>query len=173
MADDYLEIYLKDHLAGATGGLELAQRAAKNNGGTPLGDALATIAKEIEEDRDELERLMDELDVSRDAVKMAGAWISEKLARLKANGQLTGYSPLSRLIELEMLFLGVTGKRELWIALRELFGPRLRDFDFERLIERAESQRERLEEQRLAAAREAFGGTSVVRSWNATTASAS
>jgi hypothetical protein len=171
VADDHLHIYLNDHLAGSATGLELAKRARKENEGTPLGVMLAELVREIDADRDELQRLMDELDIGRNPAKEAGAWLAEKVSRLKLNGQLTGYSPLSRLIELETLFLGVTGKRELWIALRDLFGPRLRDFDFDRLIERAESQRERLEEHRIAAAREAFGGTSIVKSWNASAAS--
>ena len=157
MADDYLHIYLNDHLAGSTGGLELAERIQENNEDNPLGEVMTVIAKEIEEDRDELQRLMDELDVTRNPIKAAGAYLLERLSQLKANGQLTGYSPLSRVLELEMLHMGVTGKLELWSALREVFGPRLGDFDFERLIERAESQRDRLERERLAAAREAFG----------------
>ena len=173
VADDYLHIYLNDHLAGSTAGLELVKRARKENEGTPLGDTLADLEREIDADRDELQRLMDELDVTRNPAKEAGAWLAEKAGRLKLNGQLTGYSPMSRLIELETLFLGVTGKRQLWIALRDVFGPRLRDFDFDRLIERAESQRDRIEQHRLAAAREAFGGTSVAKSWNATSAAGS
>ena len=157
MAEDYLHIYLNDHLAGSTGGLELAERIAENNEDNRLGDLMAGIAKEIEEDRDELQRLMDGLDVTRNPVKAAGAYVLEKLSQMKANGQLVGYSPLSRVLELEMLHMGITGKLQLWGALREVFGPRLGEFDFERLIQRAESQRDRVEEHRLAAAREAFG----------------
>ena len=170
MADDYLRIYLNDHLGGSIAGVNLAERIRDNNEGTPLGDSFATLAQEIEADREELQRLMDELDVPRNKVKQAGAYVIERLSQLKANGQLGGYSPLSRVVELEMMFLGVTGKREMWLALRDVFGPRLRDFDFDRLVERAESQRERIGEHRLAAAREALGSSSVVRSWNATTA---
>jgi hypothetical protein len=157
VADDYLHIYLNDHLAGSTGGLELAERIQKNNEDNPLGDFMAGIAKEIEEDRDELQRLMNELDVSRNPIKAAGAYLLERLSQMKANGQLTGYSPLSRVLELEMLHMGITGKLELWSALREIFGPRLAEFDFERLIERAERQRDGVEQKRLTAAREAFG----------------
>ena len=35
-----LDIYLNDHFAGATVGLELARRAARENAGTSLGDFL-------------------------------------------------------------------------------------------------------------------------------------
>jgi len=169
---DYLEIYLNDHLGGAIGGVELAQRLAENNEGTPFADFLRELAVEIEEDRDELQRLMDELGVKHDKVKAAGAFVLEKLARMKANGQLTGYSPLSRMLEMEMLHVGITGKLELWSALREVFGSRLKTFDLERLIERAETQRTELEQRRLQAAREALGDSSVVRSWQANSAAA-
>ena len=157
MADDYLHIYLNDHLAGSTGGVELAERIAENNEDNPLGEIMEGLAKEIDADRDELQRLMDELGVSRNAIKAAGAYLFEKLSQMKANGQLTGYSPLSRALELEMLHMGITGKLQLWGALHATFGPALGDFDFELLIERAKSQRDRVEELRLAAAREAFG----------------
>lgn len=173
MASDYLDIYLNDHLGGATGGVELAQRLADNNEDTPFAGFLRELAVEVEEDRDELQRLMDELGIKQDKVKAAGAFVFEKLARMKANGQLTGYSALSRMLEMEMLHVGITGKLELWSALREVFGSRLKSFDLERLIERAETQRTGLEQRRLQAAREALGDSSVVRAWNANATSAS
>ena len=39
-ADKLLSIYLNDHLAGATIGVELARRIRARNRGTPLGDYL-------------------------------------------------------------------------------------------------------------------------------------
>jgi hypothetical protein len=92
-------------------------------------------------------------------VKTAAAWAGEKLGRLKLNGQLTGYSPLSRLLELEALVAGLEGKRSLWSALARVRDAdrRLDAFDLEALAERARSQRERLEPYRLAAAAEALG----------------
>ena len=98
MADNkYLTIYLNDHFAGSTIGLELAKRARGSNEGTPLGAFLERLVTEIEEDRETLKRLMDEVGAKRDPLKAGGAWAAEKLGRLKLNGQLTGYSPLSRL----------------------------------------------------------------------------
>ncbi len=43
------------------------------------------------------------LGVPQDRVKNAMGWGAEKLGRLKPNGQLTGYSPLSRMVELKGL----------------------------------------------------------------------
>jgi hypothetical protein len=54
---------------------------------------------------------MDELRFGGDKVKNIAAWGIEKVGRLKLNGQLTGYSPLSRVVELEGLLAGIAGKR--------------------------------------------------------------
>jgi hypothetical protein len=156
MSDRYLGIYLNDHLAGATTGLELARRVRGSNEGTDLGRFLDDLVTEIEEDRETLEAVMDRLGVATNPVKRLGGWVAEKAGRLKLNGQLLGYSPLSRLLELEMLHIGVTGKLELWKALDATVGTELAEFDLGRLVERAESQRRRLERQRLDAARNAF-----------------
>lgn len=156
--DKLLPIYLNDHLAGATAGLELARRARSSNQGTELGTFLARLALEIEEDRETLERAMERLEVGKDRLKVAGGWIMEKLGRLKLNGQLTGYSPLSRVLELETLAMGVANKRAGWEALQDVAPSRteLAGFDFASLVERAERQLEELESHHREAARIAF-----------------
>jgi hypothetical protein len=155
----YLPIYLNDHLAGSTVGVELARRTLAENKGTDLGAFLRGLLAEIEEDRATLVHLMDTLGIARSKVKVAAAWTAEKAGRLKLNGQLRGYSPLSRLVELEGLASGLEAKRALWLALAAIRDRdhRLRDIDFDALAERAHSQRERLEPHRLAAAVEALG----------------
>jgi hypothetical protein len=153
-----LGIYLNDHLAGSTSGAELARRAAGANSGTPLGDDLARLAAEIGEDRESLKAIMASLELGEDRVKVAAGWSAEKLGRLKLNGRLTGYSPLSRVVELEGLALGITGKLALWLALRGLVDeePRLDAAELDRLRERAERQRDAVERHRMDATREAF-----------------
>jgi hypothetical protein len=153
-----LSTYLNDHLAGSTVGVELCRRAASNNEGTELGGFLEGLAGEIDEDRETLHSVMHRLDVKKDRVKVAAGWTGEKAGRLKPNNRLFSYSPLSRVIELEGLALGVEGKRSLWQVLAELNEPQLAEFDFERLLERARSQRDELQPRRLAAGLEAFQG---------------
>jgi hypothetical protein len=150
----YLAIYLQDHLAGATGGLELARRARDAQAGTPLGDFLAELADEIAEDRDRLEEIMRFCEVGEDRLKVAGAWAGEKVGRLKLNGELTSPSPLSPLIELEGLYVGITGKLSLWRNLERGLGEHLARFDLPTLIERAERQRDGVERHRLEIAAE-------------------
>lgn len=155
---DLLAIYLQDHLAGASGGLELARRARGSNEGTAYGDFLAGLAREIEEDREALLTVMHALDVSPDRVKNIVAWGAEKAGRLKLNGRLTGYSPLSRVVELEGLSVGVAGKLAAWRALRALAesDSRLDPGELDRLVTRAEAQLSALAQQHRRAILEAF-----------------
>jgi hypothetical protein len=157
--EKYLNIYLNDHLAGSIVGYELAKRSSASNQGTSFGDFLETLVSELETDRASLEEVMDMVGAPKDRVKPALGWLAEKMGRLKLNGQIRGYSPLSRVLELEGLRAGVEAKLCLWISLKELSASDGRlVMDFDRLIERATSQQERLEEQRLEAARIAFEG---------------
>jgi hypothetical protein len=153
-----LAIYLNDHLAGSTGGLELARRARSANRGTPFEEPLERLATEIAEDREALLDVMGRLGVSRDPVKEWAGWLAEKVGRLKRNGSLTGYSPLSRVLELEVLALGVDGKRALWRTLGDVAAgdARLDGVDLGELGKRAERQRRLLEQQRRRAAAIAF-----------------
>jgi hypothetical protein len=155
-ASEMLRTYLQDHHAGATAGVELARRAAGSNEGSEYGAELAEIAEEIAADREALERVMEGLSVSPSRLKDAGGWTAEKLGRLKANNSLTSYSPLSRVVELEGLVLGVTGKLALWESLRGALGDRVEGADFNELAERAAGQRSRLEALRKRAATEAL-----------------
>jgi hypothetical protein len=155
-----LRIYLQDHHAGSTAGLELARRAHGNNKRNEYGAALAKLVDEIAADRKALESIMDDLGVEPDKIKDVGAWALEKAGRLKLNGQITGYSPLSRLVELDGLMTGISGKIALWVALLQVAPeePRLDAARLERLREHGESQRAIVEDLRERAAREAFAG---------------
>jgi hypothetical protein len=155
----YLPIYLNDHYAGATLGVELAKRAAKNNdGNAEFGPPLATLATEIDEDRDALKRIMASLDVSEDRIKATLFWMGEKVGRLKPNGELLQFSPLSRVVELEGLITGVSGKLSLWRTLIELVPreDRLEEGELRVLADRAEDQLLRLHALRGAAGLIAF-----------------
>ena len=151
-----LGIYLNDHLAGSTVGLELVKRAVGSNKEGELGDFLATLAQEIDADRESLRAIMKRLEYGEDIPKKLTAWTAEKLGRLKPNGQLTGYSPLSRIVELEGLTVGVRGKLSLWENLRATFGEEVADRNLDGLIARANGQLEGLTEHRTEAARVAF-----------------
>jgi hypothetical protein len=148
-----LAIYLNDHLAGATAGVELARRLRASNEDDPeFGSALAEVCAEIEADRETLKAVMDRLGVAQSKLKPLAATLGERLGRLKPNGRLLSYSPLSRLDELELLQIGVVGKRRLWRALERTHAEDLSGFDLGALAERATEQLRRLEALHLKAA---------------------
>jgi hypothetical protein len=153
-----LLIYLNDHLAGSIAGIELAKRTRSNNEATPLGDYLDTFISQIEDERSIVEQLIQELGGKPDWLKEMAGWVAEKAGRLKLNGQIIGYSDLSRLVELEGLTLGVTGKLGLYRVLEDIqdVHPAIATIGWTKLIDRAEAQRARLEEFRMGAARVAF-----------------
>jgi len=159
LSDDHLTIYLNDHLAGSTFGVELARRCRASNRGNEFGPFLEELVTEVETDREELERIMDRLERPHDRIKPAAGWLAEKLGRLKPNGRVLGYSPLSRLLELEGLSAGVRGKLALWRALRAIAPsePRLSEAQLDRLTYRAEEQLEQLAAKQARAAQLALG----------------
>jgi ferritin-like metal-binding protein YciE len=159
LSTDSLTIYLNDHLAGATAGSDLAARAASENEDTEFGEPLRRLASEIAQDREELLELMGRLECQIDHVKLAVGWTAEKLARLKPNGRVFGYSPLSRLLELEGLAGGIRGKRALWAALQEVSGlhATLAAEWFDDLIARADGQLDLVESLHRRAAGLALG----------------
>lgn len=158
-ADDLLAIYLRDHLVGATGGLALARRAVGTMTSAAHTHALAQLADEIEDDLEALRRCAEALGIARPRVREAGALAAERVGRLKLNGQLRGTSPLSPVVELEALLLGVTGKTSCWrVLMAGGIAPLLpADIDLVALEAIALDQRRRLEELHREASSAAIG----------------
>jgi len=90
--------------------------------------------------------------------KVLGGWVAEKVTRLKPNGGVLQRSPLSSVIELESMHLGVQGKAAGWRALRRLADtdPRLDAGGLDALLERADRQSEVLEQLRMDAVTTVF-----------------
>ena len=155
-----LSTYLNDHLAGATLGTELARRTLGSNRGTSYEEALEGLAEEIAQDRETLRAIMARLDIGESKVKVAGGWTAEKLGRLKPNNRLTGYSPLSRVVELEGLWGGVQVKLSLWQVLGACADAEsaLDAGELTALQDRARAQLTSIERLRIEAGREAFTG---------------
>lgn len=155
---DDLAIYVRDHLAASSGGLELLRRTLGHNRGTPYEPPVELVLDETRLDQEALERLADHLGISRSWPKQAATWLGEKVARAKRNGRLVGYSPLARLWELEQLKAAVTTKTALWIVMTD---PRMAnsvpdDLDADAVRRRCQSHIDLMEEFRHRAAMEAF-----------------
>lgn len=146
-----LGIYLNDHLAVATAGLGRARSTRDASRGTDFVGPLTSLCRELESDLAALEAIMRDLGVERSRLKPSLAAIGEKAGRLKPNGQLRGYSPLGRIIDLEFLVLATTGKLRLWNLLKALAAAET-SADLDDLIRRAGDQRTAVEELQLRAA---------------------
>lgn len=113
-----LSVYMNDHLAGATGGVGRVRRMADAYTGTPLAEPLARLAEELVEERAWLEAQIERLGLGVSTYKVIGAAIGERVARLKPNGRVSRTSPLSALLELEILRSALRGKESGWQTLR-------------------------------------------------------
>lgn len=155
---DRLAIYLNDHLAGATGTVQLARRSEQAQQGTPERAEFARLATELADDRATLIDVMATLGVPRSPWKPAVATVGERLGRLKPNGQLRGRSPLSTLLEVELLRLGTQANAAVWQSLRAVarHDHRLDDAQLAALEQRAHAQAERLAALHAPAARAAL-----------------
>jgi hypothetical protein len=161
---DLLTVYCNDHLAAATGGIELVTRMLGHHRGGPHDGALAQLLDELREERAALRTTMRALGVPVREYKQAVTWAAEKLARLKLNGRLLTRSPLSDLVEWEFIATAVVAKRAGFETLRALGEVDRRvDSDlFERLVHQADRQHHRLVEVRREVAASVFGGRAAV-----------
>jgi hypothetical protein len=152
---DMLAIYLNDHLAAATAGVELVRRAAGSHSGD-RGEELTALAEEIAEDREALRDLMKRLGVTENPLKEAAGWLGEKLGRLKPNGHLVSRSPLSDVLELEMLRTGTAARIAGFQVLRAVAAhdSRVTREEMETLLDRAQDHAERLYKLHLQVAKE-------------------
>jgi len=147
MGDRWLSIYIRDHHAASAGGVALARRT--------LGPD-HPLAHQIARDRKTLEEVMRRLDVRPSATKVGLVRIAERLSRLKLNGTLLQRSPLSRVVELEVLVVGIRGKEALWTALLTA-GLSFQGIDLDTLVESARTQARAVDELRLGTVAKTFG----------------
>ncbi|KHK98743.1 hypothetical protein LK09_07445 [Microbacterium mangrovi] len=120
---DILSVYLSEHLVGSTVGLQRVQRMASAYRKTSIGAPLGVLATEVEEERQLLADLMTLLAIPRRRSREALGWLGERVGRLKINGRISG-SPMTPVLEIELMRSAVVGKLSGWETLGEL-GPEL------------------------------------------------
>jgi hypothetical protein len=157
MPNGGLETYLNDHLAGAQTALELLARLV--DGATDAADRqrFASLRSDITADQAALRQLLMRLGGKESSVKRALGWLAEKASRVKLGATPKG-DPFPLFEALEMLALGIEGKRSLWRALGAiaLSHPTLASLDLAGLERRAATQHDDVERMRLAIAPEAL-----------------
>jgi hypothetical protein len=150
-------IYLDDHLAILVGGYELVQRTLGETKDPAIRSFLNKLLPELRDDREAATRVVRSLGRSPNRLKQRLAWAGEKAGRLKLNGAVTGYSPLSRLVELEGIAVILGASRAVWCSLAHA-GPAEGRADAGRRAARTEERLATLEELRLDAAEVVFSG---------------
>jgi hypothetical protein len=153
MAEKALATYLRDHFAGARGGLALARRIASGAEDEEERKRVEGVASQIKEERELLAELMRSLDVTPSRLKTVTAWTGEKFSAVKLNTSRGD----RRVLEYEAMIMGVTGKLQLWRSLsRTANGHGVGNVSDARLADlarQAESQRATLEELHASTAR--------------------
>ena len=157
---ELLGVYVNDHLAAATGGIELVRRMLGVHRGSRWEPPLAQLLAELRDERSALLRVTGAVGIPVRQYKQLGVWLAEKVSRAKLNGRLLSRSPLSDLVEFEFLASAVRGKRSGFETLRIVaeVDQRLDRAELDRLIDQAHRQYEWLTEARREVAAEVFGG---------------
>ncbi|MPQ97005.1 hypothetical protein GB931_03510 [Modestobacter sp. I12A-02628] len=157
---DLLGIYCNDHLASASGGVELVRRVLAQHDDGPWAADLRQLLAELREERAALQATVRALGLPVRGYKQVAVWVGEKLARGKLNGRLLSRSPLSSVVEFEFLTVAVLAKRSGFETLRALADvePRVDAALFDRLIDQADRQHRWLATARRQIAADVFGG---------------
>jgi UDP-glucose 4-epimerase len=114
-----LQSYLSDHLTGAAGGRARALKMSEWYADREIGPALAGLAAELDEEHAHLRELIDALDLRRGLPLQALARAGELVGRLKTNGRVLTRSPMTPLLEVELLRAAVNGKQGMWQLLAD------------------------------------------------------
>ena len=159
---DPLHIYLNDHLTGATAGVDLVTSAAERHDGE-MGEFFTQLTDEISGDYNTLTSLIDELNAHASGAKEALAKVGSELSETKFSGESVDDPGFGTFLTLETLSIGVEGKLCMWKALKVVQDDvrELGTFDIDTLIERAQSQRDRIEGKRLEVAGSALSSSKV------------
>ena len=142
---ELLRTYLDDHLTGATGVLQRLDMMVGSYRDLPVHDDLVGLRADVRTERRRLTKVIAALGLQRSLPKEALARIGEVAGRLKRNGRWASRSPLTPLLELELLQSGVSGKSGLWRMLGT-HAPALGldPAEFRGLEEQADEQVERI-----------------------------
>ena len=115
-------LYLSDHLAGATAGQGRIERMAGAFTDTPFHAELGALASQIREEREYVRTLVRDLGVPRRTPRRAAAWVAERAGRLKLNRRVVSRSPMTLVLESELMRSAIMGKLGLWQTLHDLSG---------------------------------------------------
>lgn len=158
MSHDPLATYLNDHLAGSVVAIRLltsleASYAARTET-RALTQRIGEVRLEIEAERAVLEALIARVGTAESSLRKTAGWFAERFAQAKMAVDDQGDGAFREWEEAEVVTLGIMGKRGLWRVLQSVpaLQPLVGDVDVAALVQRSDSQFERMEVVRLDAA---------------------
>lgn len=156
--DKDLHRYLNGHLAGSHCALSLIAELAKRQTEAAEQKFFAELEAKVEADQRILKNLLTASGGEESTGLHSLGEIGGKVSRLVFLHEGMEPGNLGNFEALEMLALGIQGKRLLWVALQEVAHhfPEWADIDFQKLEFDAIHQREEVEERRIAQSRGAL-----------------
>lgn len=151
--------YLNDHLAGSSGALLLIDQLVETMDDPVARDDMSLLKEEVMKDRELLEDLLTKGGSDASGLLKAAGDITARMGLVKLWWEGMKPGELGMFEALEVLALGVQGKRLLWKAMDAISQriPGWKDVDFRRLEDDALRQRDRVERWRIEAAKAALG----------------
>lgn len=116
---DLLSLYMNDHVSGATAGVGRLSHMAEQYRQTPHGENLSRIARELREERAFYLELIRRRELPQRSYRQALAWVAERVGRLKLNRRLLSTSPMTPVLESELMQGAIVGKINGWRTLAE------------------------------------------------------
>jgi hypothetical protein len=156
--DSSLHRYLNDHLAGSAVAIELIEAISQAQVDPEETQFFTKLQAEVERDRELLIRLIERLGQNESGLRQAAGAISAKASRLKLWWEGLELGELGLFEALEVLTLGIQGKRALWALLAEIapWLPEWRGVAFAEFEMAALSQRDAVEIRRIEAGKDAL-----------------
>ncbi|MES2307555.1 MAG: nucleotide exchange factor GrpE, partial [Verrucomicrobiota bacterium] len=144
--------YMNDHFLGSTAALDLLQHIADREKDSIEKDFYLALHREIEEDQETLKKMLADLGKDESKLHQVAGILAEKVSRWKFNHDGLASGELGRLEALEVLSLGIHGKKLLWMLLERLIlsYPQWRFVNFSQLTARAEAQFQQVNARRIA-----------------------
>ncbi|QJE97764.1 hypothetical protein [Luteolibacter luteus] len=153
--ENAFEHYLNDHLAGATGAILLIGDLAKRQEDDTERLFFQNLQEEVSGDRDLLTALIRRAGMEEKIIAKVTGDVGARAGKLKLMWDGLEPGKLGYFEALEILALGIQGKRLLWTVLGEVASlyPEWTGVDFEALAKSAKRQRDEVEQRRLNSGR--------------------
>lgn len=154
--ENAFEHYLNDHLAGAAGAISLIGDLAGRQEDDAERLFYLGLQQQVSSDRELLKELIRRAGMEETILAQLAGDISARAGKLKLMWEGLEPGKLGQFEALEILALGIQGKRLLWTVMGEVAAlyPEWEGIDFAPLARDAKRQRDAVEQRRLSSGRE-------------------